>query len=463
MSQAFPTIAIIGGGFSGSMVAAHLLNTATSPLTIKLIERRAVVGQGVAYSTELDCHLLNVPAGKMSAFADDPDHFLRWLQRHDEGIFRVKADTFVSRKLYGHYIRAVLADAQANVSTVQLERLTDEAIATKTDSQNVAVCLSSGEILAVDRVVLALGNFPPGKPPVADSSFYQSKRYIGSAWSALPLLSSLPSEVPVLLIGSGLTTLDLIVTLHQQGHKGKIHVVSRRGLLPLSHQATVACSLLVKWNQTPKTIRALWCRVRQEVESAIAQGYDWRTVIDSLRPETQALWQALPIAEQRRFLRHVRPYWEVHRHRVAPAIAKVIALMLDSKQLLPYAGRIQSYYEEADGVDVTIRRRCSSELTVVRAGVVINSTGPECDYRKIQHPLILDLLASGLIRPDSLNLGLDVAANGALITAEGKASEWLYTLGSPHKGLLWETTAVPEIRQQARLLAQELLASLVHR
>lgn len=456
-----PTIAIIGGGFSGSMVAAHLLSRATCPLSVKLIERRPVVGQGVAFSTSLDCHLLNVPAGKMSAFADDPDHFLRWLQRQNEGIAPVKADTFVPRKLYGQYLRTVLADAKASaLSKVRLEILTDEAIAIKTDEESVDVCLSSGEILAVDRVVLAPGNFPASKPPVADSSFYQSRRYIASPWSALPLLTSLPSEASVLVIGSGLTAVDLVVTLHQQGHKGTIHVVSRRGLLPQPHQATAAYSPCFRSDRAPKTIRALVRQVRQEIESASAQGYDWRAVIDSLRPETQALWQALPIAEQRRFLRHVRAYWEVHRHRVAPAIAKVLRELLDSKQLLLHAGRIQAYYEDADGVDAIVRRRCSSELNVVRADVVINCTGPECDYRKVQHPVILELLASGLIRPDPLNLGLDVAANGALIGAEGKASQWLYTLGSSQKGRLWETTAVPELRQQARMLAQEVVKSL---
>jgi uncharacterized NAD(P)/FAD-binding protein YdhS/predicted metal-dependent enzyme (double-stranded beta helix superfamily) len=460
------TVAIVGGGFSGSMMAVHLLKNVVSNLNVKLIERRPLVGEGVAYSTNWDCHLLNVPAGKMSAFADVPDQFWRWLQTSESGIAKqVSPNDFVPRKLYGEYVRSNLAEAETKARAgVGLERLTDEAIALEIDGERVNLRLSSGKSLQADRVVLALGNFPPGDPPVADSSFYQSKRYL-RFWSASSLLSSLSPEEPILIIGSGLTALDAILALDRQQHQGKIYVVSRRGLFPQPHQPTTTYPSLFESESAPKTILSLVRQIRQEIKSAEARGYNWHSVINSLRPQTQTIWQSLSIAEKQRFLRHVRPYWEIHRHRVPSVIsdkiashhARQIKQKFGSGQLHILTGRIQAYNEDAEGVNVSIRRRCSNYTDSLRVSAVINCTGSECNYRQLQHPLIENLLKCGLVRPDPLNLGLDVADNGALIHATGEISSLLFTLGSPQKGCLWETTAVAEIRQQAQTLAQELL------
>ena len=451
------SIAIVGGGFSGSMVAVHLLKNTVSPLRIKLIEPR-LVGEGIAYSTNWDCHLLNVPAGKMSAFPDHPDHFWHWLQtRESEIVKEVSPDNFVPRKLYGDYIRSILTEAEAQADTgVSLERLTDEAIALETNTERATIYLRSGKSLEADRVVLALGNFPPADPAVADSSFYHSKRYF-RFWSAPFLFSSLAADEPILIIGSGLTALDAILTLERQKHQGKIYVVSRRGLLPQTHQPTTSYPPLFESESLPTTIRSLVRRIRQAIKSAEARGDNWQSVINSLRPQTQLIWQSLAIAEKQRFLRHVRPYWESHRHRVHSAIARQIEPKVAAGQLHFLAGRIQAYNEDAQGVNVSIRERCSNYIHNLRVGAVINCTGTECNYRRIQHPLIENLLSSGLIKPDTLNLGLEVAENGALIDATGEVSNLLFTLGCPQKGCLWETTAVAEIRQQAKTLAQQLL------
>lgn len=459
-----PTIAIVGGGFSGSLVATHLLRKATCPLNIKLIERRPNLGRGVAYGTNSPLHLLNVPAGKMSAFPDRPDHFLRWLQTQDsrEALVAadVKVDTFVQRKIYGAYVGAVLEEAiAAAADKVHFEALTDEAIAIQPEAEGATVYLNSGQALQAHRIVLALGNFPPSDPPVSDRSFYSSQRYIGYAWSANALTDLYPDD-PVLLIGSGLTMLDLAVALSGRGHTGIIHVVSRHGLLPHSHKPTQPYPPFLDAENAPKKIRDLVKRVRQEVQAALASGQDWRAAIDSLRPAIQQLWQALPLSEQRRFLRHVRPYWEVHRHRVAPEVANTITSLLRSQQLVVHPGCIQAYREDERGVDVVVRARGSENSLVLRVARVINCTGPQCDYRKFTHPLIVHLRNAGLIQPDALGLGLAVAPNGALLDEGGVASPCLYTLGSPRKGILWETTAVAEIRVQAMQLADEIMRSL---
>ncbi|MFB2974546.1 FAD/NAD(P)-binding protein [Aerosakkonema sp. BLCC-F183] len=473
------TIAIIGGGFSGTMVAAHLLRKVTFSLDIKLIEKRPAIGKGVAYGTKYTCHLLNVPAAKMSAFPDDPEHFLRWVQK--EEISRgnlvpsgVQPNTFVPRKIYGEYIQAVLDEAEtAAKENVRLERIKNEAVSILPDANGATISLSTGQNLRVDKVVLALGNFPPSDPFVQDKSFYTSLRYVSYPWSA-QALSDLELDDGVLLIGSGLTMLDLAVALKEQGHAGAIHVVSRHGLLPYPHKFTKPYPTFLNVETAPKNIRALVRLVRQEVKNAIAQDCDWRAVLDSLRPITQQLWQQLPLNEQRRFLRHVRIYWEVHRHRVSLGVADTVSEMLHSGQMVVHAGRIQAYDEDDRGVNVSIRKRHirkknyaesesenTSEHEVVRVQRVINCTGTECDYRKFGHPLIQNLRSHGFIRSDALAIGLDVAPNGALLDVDGMVSQILYTLGPPRQGRLWETTAVPEIRVQAAALAEELLGMRV--
>jgi uncharacterized NAD(P)/FAD-binding protein YdhS len=249
---------------------------------------------------------------------------------------------------------------------------------------------------------------------------------------------------------------DLAIALRDSGHKGIIHVVSRHGLFPHPHKPVTPYPAFLKPETAPKNIRALLRLVRQQLQPDRPSEVNWRAVIDSLRPITQQLWQSLPLEEKRRFLRHLRPYWEVHRHRAAPKIMEAIAELQQSKQLLVHKGRIQTYRETSAGVEVLIRHQQAKDV-IVQVSRVINCTGPECDYRKFQHPLIANLLQQGSIRPDPLALGLDVATNGALVSTNGATSELLSTLGPPRKGFLWETTAVPEIRVQAFALAQDLI------
>ncbi|MCT7986995.1 FAD/NAD(P)-binding protein [Laspinema olomoucense] len=450
-------IAIVGGGLSGALVATHLLRSASQPLTLHLIEPRPDLGRGIAYGTNYSCHLLNVPAGKMSAFSEEPDDFLRWMVREKDPT--VQADSFLPRQIYGEYIQGVLEQSAAVAAErVQFKPRTDEAIAVKPHLQGATVYLKSGETIDAHKIVLALGNFPPKDPPVHDARFYQSQRYISYPWSERAL-TGLNSSDAVLLIGSGLTMVDLAVALKEQGHTGTIYGVSRHGQLPHSHQFTSPYPAFLAPETAPKTLRGLFRQVREEVESAIARGDDWRSVIDSLRPITQQLWQQMSPGDRQRFLRHVRPYWEVHRHRVSPGVAETVGRMLDAGQLVLLAGRVHAYEEDAEGVKVSVSTRGTGHRKVLEVKRVINCTGSECDYRKFQHPLIVNLRSQNLIRPDPLALGLDVAENGAIRNSEGVVSQLFYTLGSPRKGGLWETTAVREIRQQAVELSRELLRS----
>lgn len=460
-AQATPaTIAIIGGGFSGSLVATHLLKTATRPLTVTLIERSPAFGQGIAYSTDSLCHLLNVSAGNMSAFPDDPGHLLRWLQHNQSELKAylpesVNASSFIPRKVYGLYIQSVLAEAAATVPPeVQLERLTDEAVAiTETKGKDGIVVLLSGRHLAADKIVLALGNSP------AAISQGNGESFLRNGW-CVDALDNLDPDGPVLLVGTGLTMVDTVLSLHQHNHQGKIYAVSRRGLFPQRHQAATPYPVFLNPESIPKTVRTLVHQVRAEVKTARAQGYDWRSVIDCLRPITQNIWQRLPPTEQKRFLRHVATYWDVHRHRIAPTVADRLNELVESGQLRITAGRIQSYQALPSGVAVTISQRNTQAETTLQVQRVIRCTGVSVDYRQSTHALITSLRSQGLIRPNPLGLGVDTAPDGSLLQTDGTASKLLYTLGTPRKGDLWETIAVPELRQQAQALAETLLQSL---
>ena len=316
------TIGIIGGGFTGAALAAQLLRRADPSLRMIVVERSSAPGRGVAYGTQFNWHLLNVPAGKMSMFPNEPEHFLRWAQRNYDRM--VGAGSFLPRRVYGQYVDAVLREAQA-VSAGRLHWLQDEALMVQPGTRGGEILLRSGERVIVQKVVLALGNLPPSDPPLPGITS-NSSHYFGYAWSPAAL-DGVENERDILLIGSGLTSVDITMALRAREFRGTVPILSRRGLLPHPHRE--APDWPVFWNhESPRTVRGLLRLVRGQIDLAHKRGKDWRSVIDSLRPVTTEIWQLLPQSEQRRFLRHVRVHWEVCRHRVAPEVGKLLGLQL---------------------------------------------------------------------------------------------------------------------------------------
>ena len=462
-------VAIIGAGFSGTLTAIHLLTQPRGepPLRVALIEKELTAfGRGVAYGTVCAKHLLNVPAGKMGAFPDRLDHFLGWLRAHPEelaavGLAGVDAGSFVPRVLYGKYVAALLREAEAQAPG-RFRRIVGEAVdlSPPEDADGPwRVELADGRGLCAERVVLALGTFPPGDPRLRDSRFHRSPRYLYSPWSA-ETHERLAGPGDALILGSGLTGLDLLLTLRERKREGTLHILSRRGLFPQPHRAGLPpWPAFLRTGELPKTARAMLHVLRAEIARAAAAGSDWRAVIDSLRPFTQEFWQGLSLAERGRFLRHLRALWEPHRHRAAPQALAVKDELERDGRLRCHRGWIERI-AEADGgstLEVTWRPRGRGEKReVLRVNHVVNCTGPECNYHRLGDPLISNLFARGLARPDALVLGLDVASDGEVRDVHGAVHGRLFTLGSPQKGRLLETTAVPELRVQARDLAARL-------
>jgi uncharacterized NAD(P)/FAD-binding protein YdhS len=446
------SIAILGAGFTGSMLAVRLLRRAPGTVSVALVECGSQLGRGVAYGTQFDGHLLNVRAKNMSAYPEAPDHFVQWARSHHSP--SVSPDDFLPRLLYGRYIASQLQHASQSAAAA-LRIIQDEAISITRVGTATEVLLASGRTLVADTVVLALGNFPPGDLPLP-GRIATGPRYVSNPWSENAFLD-IRQNTSVLLLGSGLTSVDVVLELRARGFEGTIHILSRRGLLPQSHTATGAQQPVWR-NPLPNSVRGLLRLIRLEVKAAGMQGSDWRVVIDSLRPFSQKIWQSLPRAEKRRFLRHLRTYWDVHRHRIAEPIADQLARQLAGGSLQMHAGRITAHREVAAGVEISYRSRKSGELAKLCVDRVINCTGPETDCRRVRSPLLSDLFDKRLARPDELSLGLDLTGDGAVLDAVGAASPSLYALGPLRRADLWETIAVPEIRVQVAQLAELLLA-----
>jgi uncharacterized NAD(P)/FAD-binding protein YdhS len=437
-------IAVIGAGASGTLLALHLLRRAPPGTRVTLIERNPSFGPGLAYATGNASHLLNVPAGRMSALVDQPRHFLDWLERQSaqllDGIQPTEA-SFVPRRLYGAYLRHLLNRELLNPA---LDLVHDSVTAI----DGAILRLASGRTISADLVVLATGNDRPA-PPCDVPALRTSPYWRPDPW-APDAFSALDRHLPVLLIGTGLTMVDTVMTLLDQGHAGPIHAVSRRGLLPRPHGSGAPVPPLQA--KLPAELRALTRLVRRQTA---ASGDAWRGVIDALRPFTQQIWEALPVADRRRFLRHLRPWWDVHRHRMPATVAARIDAAREAGQLRVHAGRIAGFATSQRGLDVRLRLRGGGAATLRVTGVV-NCSGPCTDVTRSDDPLLRALLRDGSARPDACRLGLDATPAGALRGRDGTVSQTLFALGPLTRGALWESTAIPEIRRQCEVLALHL-------
>ena len=433
-------VAIVGAGFSGTLQAINLLRHEGPRAT--LIERAPVAGTGLAYGAAHPSHVLNVRAANMSAFPDDPSHFVRWLQK------RGVADAphaFIPRVIYGEYLRELL-EAALRDSRGRLTLVRDE-VEDLDFANDVKVRLKSRTIHA-DAAVLAVGNLPPHDPPGLAPDRLSAARYKGDPWDA-SVPEDLSDSDTVLVIGTGLTMVDVVLLLDARGFRGRIVALSRRGLLPRSHAPGGDRR---KIEDRPATIAS------ELVRSVRARGetIGWRNAVDELRPFTQAMWGNASEAERGRFLRHLRPWWDVHRHRLAPEVYARLMAVIARGQLEVIAGKTLGFVEQEDGIDVTLRRRGTDQPETLRVQRIVNCTGPLGDLNRTQEPLLRKLAARGHIRPDAAHLGIDVDNQGQTIDAEGRPNGNLYALGPMTLGAFWEIVAVPDIRTQTWNVARRL-------
>ncbi len=428
------TAIIAGGGASGALLATRLVRKSSDAHAI-VVDPRERLGRGMAYSTSHQEHLLNVPAGRMSAFAEEPEHFVGFLRQRFGG--RYDAASFVPRPVYGDYLDSIVREAREFAGErFQCERSTILA-ATVEESGVRAIC-EDGRVLYGDVLVVATGNASPAPWFRASVDIVSGERFCASAWDERSLISADPDE-EVLLLGTGLTAVDAVIGLRCNGHRGTIWMVSRRGLLPHEHRL---------FDAPPDT--------NPDATSMHDLLDAFRAV--AMRPRTNHLWQALSASDQRRFVRHVMPYWNVHRHRMAPEVAKTIAAEISSGGLRMLAGRTGTFVQTDRGLRVPIRLRGDERTLELEVGRVINCSGPAHDFRRLENPLIGNLLAQGIMEPLQTGIGVDIAPSGALRDRDGVDSSTVFAIGPVRYGTLIETTAMPEIRAQAEELASLLVS-----
>ncbi len=437
------------------MVAVHLMRLARSSsadVQVSLYEQSGAPGCGHAYATTSPLHLLNVPAGRMSAFADSPDHFLEWARARDRS---VTAGAFLPRQRYGEYLAEIL-DREIQFSEGRLRVFAGEVLDVEFEGGAPRLRLRSGPVRSASHAVLATGHPLPAPPVPLHREVIDSGRYKENPWDGAAL-DQLSDDSMLLLIGSGLTAVDVILESRRLGFRGVIHVLSRHGLLPLAHGGSDAPRSAVPSEFPRGRLLPMMKKLRQDAGRADECGEGWRSSVDALRPATQELWLSLSAAERQRFLRHPRAYWEVHRHRVAPEIDAMVKVELQSGNLVRHAARIVSIASDPAGLRVAITPRGASTAQSLVVQRVINCTGPNTGIEMCQSPLTQALLRAGVCRPDEVGIGLSCDADGAVIDATGRVSNRLFTLGPLRKGELWESTAVPELRVQAERLARRLM------
>lgn len=439
-------IVIIGAGFSGTALAASLAQDQPERYDITLIDKRAVFGLGEAYSTPYPYHLLNVRAHDMSAFEHKPGHFVEWLQTQDYPQAQLDQDLplakrFAPRCMYGKYLQSILS------SIPGLQLISNEAINVIPKQYGADVLLQDGQRIPADKVVLALGNGSPSPLPFSISGNTQC---ISSAWDFVAP-TKIPQHDNVLIVGTGLSMIDVLLTLHHQHHQGKIYAISRHGLVPLPH-TEAALSHYPFENGQHKTLCQLTKYIRHQAKTWMDKDEDWRAVIQALRLQVPDLWSQASPTQRKQFLRHVLPYWNVHRHRVHQKLAKLLVEKEEQGQLHVLAGRVLDVVNET----VTVKLRHHAETTRLSARWLINCTGPAAKLIDQNQTLVSALQQQGLIHLDDLHLGFATMPNGKITNSSGQPSTFLYSLGPPTKGVSWETSAVPDIRKQCLKIVEEI-------
>ena len=457
-------VAIIGVGFSGLMTAYHLIKDTTVPLTLHLINDKDTFGRGAAYSTKSLKHLLNVPAAKMSAILDDPNHFLEWA--HQLPAYEsVNKDTlgkaFLPRKIFGNYFNSIWEEALKNkrADTV-INIIHDSAVDIDKVNNEYLIKTKAGATVHAHYVVLATGNETPANPRIKNETFYQSSRYIKNPWLTDVTKYLKPNE-DLLIIGNGLTTVDLLITIMSTGYTGHIHTLSPSGWAVLPHRHNhLEYKNLINEIQEPYTLDDIYTKMMKHYRLLHKVGISIEPIVDSLRSHTHKIWKALSHEDKVTFLRDIKTNWNKVRHRIAPQLFDYVQNLQIKGKLIVHRADLLDIKEDTTGITVSYLNRYNRKTETLHTGQVVNCTGPHIDITKSEDPLLQSLVAKGMIQPDKLRIGMDVTDQWTLIDKDGHENPTLYTIGGNLRGLLWETTAVPELKVQSSVLAKAILAKL---
>lgn len=456
-------ILIIGGGLSGAMLAAQLLRL-PGRRDVLIVEPRSELGRGEAYSAVELGHTLNGNAARMSVDPDNADDLTQWLTAFIEAGGWPESDQqhvpvselFPPRGMFGLYVQQRLSEAQsvAALNGSMAEHVRGEAVDLQIVDQGVRLTLADGSILQGRFAVLATGMFAAARTPQTESSGLNSAAL--DPWD-VTAMRQLEPQSTVLIIGSGLTMVDAVVSLEQAGHRGPIEVFSRHGLLPHVRRQPPAWVDFLAEDHDLRSPLQLMRALREQCRQAQAQGIDWQAPLDTVRAHIGRLWSQASDVQRRQYVRHVRPWWESHHHRSPPLSAELVTRLQEEGRLRIQAASFKGLVPATQGsVGIRIRRRGEAGLTVMQGAALINSSGIEYDWRRVARPLPQQLLARGLVQPGPLALGIAARADGAVLDARGEPVNQLFAMGPPLRGMWWESTAVTDVASQAKALAARL-------
>lgn len=439
-----PHAIIVGGGASGVLMAAQLLALQQAGFRVTIVEGRNMLGCGVAYSTTDPDHILNTRVHNMSAFAGDPDHFQRWLTERPEA-GEASGMAFVSRATYGTYMAGLLAPWNSGPEKWRMKCLRETCLKVEEHDKGVVAHLADGRSLVADLAILATGHVLPEPDPNGTLS---------SAWDPI---GSLDPDARVVIIGTGLSMVDQVLSLLKSGHRGEIVSVSRRGQLPRSHTVTKPLPIARADIPLGASASTLFRWARGLARKAEAAGGTWRDAVDGIRPHVRLIWRNLPLEERARMLRHAATWWDVHRHRIPPASDARISAAIAEGRLKLWRGAFLGAAKTGENrLEAKVLLHRADTPVAIEAGRIIDCRGIRRDPAQNASPLMADLLGRGAARVDPLRIGLDVSDDCRIIDSKGQPSRRLLAIGPASRSAFWEITAIPDIREQTAELARHL-------
>lgn len=457
-----PVVAIIGGGFTGAAVAANLAgNMARQAVDIIVFEPRARLGAGLAYDTADPAHRVNVPAARMSLLPDQPDDFVHWLLRNtepgdDPDAIAADGHLYPRRAMFGRYVGDFIAPF---LKSGRVHHCRERVVDIVRSGDRWRVRAAEGTDILADIAIIATTHPAPCAPRGIATALAGHPRFIAD--STMPgTLSVIGENDRVLVVGNGLTAADVIASLRRRGHKGVITALSRRGLRSRGHAATVQEPFGDFVSHPSRTAVSLLRQVRQAIRDARAIGCNWHAVFDALRTQGGEIWRALPVAERRRLVRHLRPYWDVHRFRVAPQIEAVIAQGLERGDVRVIAGSVQEVAKVGETIAVEVRLRHRGQREHFEFDACIITTGPAHTGVLSSQRWLGDLALAGHLCPDAVGLGLACDTHSRAIGRQGKGDDTLFIAGPLARGTFGELMGLPQVNDHAIFLAAEVARQL---
>ncbi|MDO5648701.1 FAD/NAD(P)-binding protein [Paracoccus sp. (in: a-proteobacteria)] len=448
-----PVVAIIGGGFSGAVLAWHLAR-ADDAVQIVVVEPRAALGAGLAYSTRDPSHRINVPASRMTMDSRDLSHFTDWIARTgpelSPGTRAADGALYPQRGVFGDYVadhlRPLLASGRVRHIRARAMSVTGRA--------PFDIALSDGDRLRADHLVIATSHPEPGVP-VGFAALTGDARVLTDPSDAERIRAVAASAQDVLIVGTGLTSADVIASLDRQGFAGRITALSRRGLRSRGHASGYGDSPADFAANPATTAVGVLRRVRAAVRDDAAQGLPWQAALDNVRRDGAAIWAALPESERARLVRRLRVWWDVHRFRIAPQVETVLDDLIAAGRLTIRAGHLRSADATAGGIAVSWTPRKGARRRDLFDAVIL-TTGPAHGGIIGSNPVIASLADAGLLRGDALGLGLQVTDHCRAVGSDGEPVPGLWVTGPLARGHIGELMGIPEVTRHAEATAQRL-------